>query len=207
LTPPALPYGPKTESPLTAYGLNFSFATKPLWNMSLTSTQNFGQSKRIENGRYVSYEWEMPWSNKTGIRLGDSATAFQCFIMGTVCAGLPYHELGLSNGVLAFSEQQKRVPVYRNIDLKIQSAQQTIGHRYLTRLNGFVEVHNLLNILDGTTSSNPNWFWKIPGNIIGPTNLKRNRSRWSISGSALESGSGCNYRTKKNIIPPLSLQM
>jgi hypothetical protein len=153
-------WDPKRESPLTAYGLNFTFATKPLWNMSLTSTQNFGQSKRIENGRYVSYEWEMPWSNKTGIRLGDSATAFQCFIMGTVCAGLPYHELGLSNGVLAFSEQQKRVPVYRNIDLKIQSAQQTIGHRYLTRLNGFVEVHNLLNILDGTTSSNPNWFWE-----------------------------------------------
>jgi hypothetical protein len=128
--------------------------------MSLTSTQNFGQSKRIENGRYVSYEWEMPWSNKTGIRLGDSSTAFQCFIMGTVCDGLPYHELGLANGVLAFSEQQKRVPVYKNIDLQIQSSQHPMGHRHLTRLNGFIEVHNLLNILDGTTSSNPNWFWE-----------------------------------------------
>ena len=128
--------------------------------MSLTSTQNFGQSKRIENGRYVSYEWEMPWSNKTGIRLGDSATAFQCFIMGTVCAGLPYHELGLTNGILAFSNQQKRVPVYKNIDLKVQTSQYILGHRHLTKLCGFVEAHNLFNILDGTTSSNPNWFWE-----------------------------------------------
>jgi hypothetical protein len=80
--------------------------------------------------------------------------------MGTVCAGLPYHELGLINSVLAFSDQQKRVPVYRNIDLQIQSSQHTLGHRYLTKLNGFVEIHNLLNILDGTTGSNPNWYWE-----------------------------------------------
>lgn len=166
-------WDPKRESPLAAYGLNFTFTTNSLWNLSLTTTQNFGRSKRIEGGQYIPYEWEIPWSNKTGIRLGDSATAFQCFIMGTMCAGLPYHELGLSNGVLAFSEQQKRVPVYRNIDLKIQSTQHTIGHRYLTRLDGFVEIHNLLNILDGTTSSNPNWYWENTREYYWTDNLQK----------------------------------
>jgi hypothetical protein len=148
------------ESPLISYGANVSLGASLLKKISMKTVQNVGRSKRVLDHRRVAYEWEMPWSNKIVFAFGDTADRVRLFLTGFVCAGLPYRDLKSSGNALEFSGESKRVPVYRNIDLKIQNHQSIKGHRRVTRLEGYCEIHNLLNILDGITGTNPEWFWE-----------------------------------------------
>jgi hypothetical protein len=161
------------ETPLVSYGVNASLRASLLKKISIKTVQNVGRSKRIADHRFVSYEWEMPWSNKTVLAFGDSADRLRLFITGLLCGGLPYRDLISIDNHLEFSGEQKRVRVYRNVDIQLQSRQPIQGHRYLTHLEGFAEIHNLLNIFDGIVSTNPDWFWENTREYYWTDNLKK----------------------------------
>jgi hypothetical protein len=173
LNPAFTAWDPGLESPLLNYGVNCTWWTTLWQKVSLTSVQNIGRSKRKEGSNWQPYEWEMPWSNKTVLRLGDSTSQFQCYITGVISAGLPYRELEVNNADLEFSHEQKRMPLYKNINLQFKSAQTIKGHRHLTRFEGFVEFQNLLNIFDGTTSTDPHWFWENTREYYWTDNLTK----------------------------------
>jgi hypothetical protein len=166
-------WDPAKESPLLNYGVNCTWWTNLFAKVSLTSVQNIGRSTRKEASGRLPYEWDLPWSNKSVLRLGDSASRFQCFITGIISAGLPYRELEVNNTDLEFSQQQKRMPVYKNINLQFKSVQTITGHPHLTRFEGFIEFQNLLNIFDGTTSSDPHWFWENTREYYWTDNLTK----------------------------------
>jgi hypothetical protein len=65
------------------------------------------------------------------------------------------------------------MPVYKNINLQFKSVQTITGHPHLTRFEGFIEFQNLLNIFDGTTSSDPHWFWENTREYYWTDNLTK----------------------------------
>lgn len=155
-------WAPELATPLVSYGIDCSWEKELFRHISCRSVQTIGKSDRIIDSKYKTYEWDVPWSNKTVLHFGDSSTTFEVYLTGIFSAGLPYRELeGNINSMysLYFSDDLKRVSIYKNINLQFLCRQTVKEHPHLTRFDGYLEVHNLLNILDGF-DWRKKWVWE-----------------------------------------------
>jgi hypothetical protein len=158
-TPGALWWEPSLASPLFARGVNIEWRAEPLDILSWSFIQNFSKSERVEDNAHVPYEWDMPWSSKAVVGLHTLEKTVSLFLTGVACAGLPYRDIALIDGQVAYTGSMKRMPVYKRIDVKLQFMQPGIQSRHITRFDAYAEMLNVPYFVEGLMQRNISSTW------------------------------------------------
>lgn len=126
--------------------------------IGFSTFQDIGRSYRLINSTRIPYEWDIPWSNKSILRLSVPSGKLSLFLYGFFAAGLPFRDLEMKNGELKYSETIKRVKTYKRIDCKIETYNR-FEHRFIDYCDLYLDFLNLANAFEGRLGPSK-WIWE-----------------------------------------------
>jgi TonB family protein len=131
-----------SAQPLFAKGIDCNAEVQLVQNLSLNGIVNIEDAKRINADDNSLYEWNVPWSVRSGVHYSFVHKSLHLYLNYVISKGLPYCDFGTQHTNVPV---YKAVPYYERTDLSIQFRTQTLHHRYLTRYDGYLTVCNLFN--------------------------------------------------------------
>ena len=127
-------------TPLFARGVDVNGEAPILENLSINGVINLEDAKRIGASDGSIYEWNVPWSLRSGIHCSFLHKALHVYLNYVLTNGMPYFD---------FNERTYRyLPTYTCTDLSVQFRTLVLKHRYLTRYDCYFGVRNLFNQLN-----------------------------------------------------------
>ncbi len=145
--PAVFRWEPANATPLLTMGISGELSIDLSRCFSFRLLHDFNRSRRKKDGIYTTYEWEIPWSLRPIFNVVLFHDKLDIFLSGVFSEGLPYNELALYASGVRFIGM-KRVPWYKRIDLKMQFSQPIEEHRFFTSFNVFLDIINILDVLD-----------------------------------------------------------
>ena len=130
-------------------------------NIGFSTFQNIGKSYRLVKNTRYPFEYDIPWSNKSVLRLSTTSGRVNLFLYGYFAAGLPFRDLEMKNEELVFSEKIKRVKAYKRLDSKIEFFNK-IDHPFIDHCNLYIDFLNLANAFEGRLGPKnaSKWYWE-----------------------------------------------
>ena len=149
LDPVSEVWNPHGSTPLLAYGADFDCRIVPTSWAELTTAVNLADTRREgETGNTLPYEWDLPWTIRTGLHLNSKNDRFHFYIDYIRTKGLPYYDLDI--------EAYRALPVYSSIDLNFQFRASMPPQRYINKLDCYLTIKNVQGLLShrlcGTTT-------------------------------------------------------
>jgi hypothetical protein len=151
-------WDPARETPLLSRGIDLEIKLAPLTWASFSTIQQFSRAERVVDGRRTTFEWDLPWSNKSILHLSALENQLHMYLAGVFAEGLPYRDLIMRNEMPAYAAAIRRTPVYKRIDIMAEFNQKIRQHRYLTRYDLYAEITNVPNFLS-LSSASFSTFW------------------------------------------------
>ncbi len=142
---------PEASTALLAAGADID-AEMQLFNwLAVNSAANFSRARRTSPAGETSYEWDVPWGNRTGIHLQfGKENQVHIYCNGTLSKGLPVEDL--------YNIGITRLPDYRRIDVSLQYRSHFINHRFLTRYDAYFNMFNITDQYNAT-----DYYWDESG--------------------------------------------
>jgi hypothetical protein len=123
-----------------ARGVDFN-GEAPLWeNLSINGVINLENARRIGAIEGSLYEWNIPWSFRSGVHCSFLHKALHVYLDYVLTNGMPYYDFNLNT--------YRYLPVYTTTDLSVQFRTLVVKHRYLTRYDAYLDIRNLFNRLN-----------------------------------------------------------
>lgn len=101
----------------------------------LHTAANFADASRMRNGRKMIYEWNNPFTLRSGSHLSFSNNRVHWYVDYVFSKGLPYYDFNAAG--------YRKLPDYSRIDMSLQYRVSKGMHRFITRYDGYINVFNL----------------------------------------------------------------
>lgn len=123
---------------LFAAGCDFNMDYQLVSWMSLNSSVNLMHSRRIKDESTQPYEWDIPWTVRSGVHLwGGTGSKLHLYINGFLSEGMYYYDL--------VEEHYRRLPRFLKNDFSVQYRSKIYDVRFLTRYDGYFRFSNFLD--------------------------------------------------------------
>jgi|GEM_PF-1636264 len=141
LDPIALVWDPQRATPLRAIGADIDADYRIFDWLSITGALNVSKAQRYDDGVYVPYEWDVPWSGRGGLHaMFGNESWMHFYLNGTVSRGMFYYHVN--------KEKNVRFENYQRIDFSAQYRSRFIEHRFLTRYDAYFNIFNLTDFFN-----------------------------------------------------------
>lgn len=129
-----------SSTPLFARGVDINGEASILENLSFNSVINLEDAKRVGAPKGSIYEWNIPWSLRSGVHCSFLRKALHIYLDYVLTNGMPYFDFD--------GNAYRYLPTYTCTDLSVQFRTLVVKHRYLTRYDCYLSVRNLFNQLN-----------------------------------------------------------
>ena len=109
--------------------------------------------------RYEPFEYDIPWCSRNTLQVSGKGNRHTFALTVLAAAGLPYQDITTGSGGTQQWGAWQRTKTYQRVDVRYALHQQLPGHPLLRRLDIYVDLRNLLYLVDyfSSTYSEDSW--------------------------------------------------
>jgi hypothetical protein len=126
------------STPVLGRGVDVDVTLQPFRFLALRQVLNFSDASRIANKLKSTYEWNNPWTLRTGVHFTLCNQQVHLYFDYLKSKGLPYFD---------FNEKQfLQTRNYSRLDCNFQYRSKMLRHRYFTRYDAYFNITNLFSV-------------------------------------------------------------